>query len=1262
MLKSVSIRTKLFLIVLGLAAPALLLVGTLGYLSGRAALEQTSFDHLTSVRSSKARQIASYFLQLRTETAAMAQSRVVIEALRDFGPAYDALDQTAIGLDQESALAAYYNDTFLPMLNAYSTETTTLEAVRPIPKAARYLQYFYIAANPHPLGEKDGLDFAPDGSRYSDVHRRLHSELQALANGFGFYDLLLVNTAGNVVYSVSKETDFASNLIDGPYRSSNLAAAFSAALDAPSSEDPQLVDFTMYRPSLNAPAAFIAAPVDDDGQRIGVLVFQIPVVEIDHVMTGGRTWRADGLGETGETYLVGSDFLMRSNSRFFLEDPAGFLAAQQSAGVSAVHRRRIQDFGTTILLQQVRTEAAEAALSGKTDTRLSIDYRGVPVLTSHTPLSLEGLQWAVLSEIDADEAFAPIRRVSRNLVASLGGIALLVLPLSWLIARRFVAPILALEGAAQRFADGDQQVEVPITGGDELGRLSSAFNHMVTAIRGQTAALTRNSQELESIRSVIARWDPSGEILFINPYGRELFGYGEGDLLGRSIVGTIVPDSEVARRHLRRMIEEIADDPESYENEESESFRKTGESVWMAWRNKPVLDDDGTLREILTIGIDITERHRVEQQIKEQKDLLENTLESLTHPFYVIDVNDYSIQVANSAARRIGISGGATCHALTHNSPRPCDSREDPCPLEEIRKTRAPVTMEHIHPDAEGNRRFVEVHGYPIFDSEGTLIQMIEYSLDITDRKAMELELAEARDSAEAANRAKSSFLANMSHELRTPMNAIIGYSEMLAEDAEEEGHQAIVPDLNKINAAGKHLLALINDILDLSKIEAGRMDLYLERFGLRQMLEEALATVAPLMAKNHNRLVTNFGDGLGEIRADLTRLRQALFNLLSNAAKFTENGTITLAAAREQRRGADWIAIRVTDTGIGIAEDKLAQVFEEFSQADGSTTRDYGGTGLGLSISQRFCRMMGGSISVTSKLGNGSTFSIELPATVDALEAAKTVTQAEERRAAAIPEGVHPILVIDDDADARDLLQRTLEADGFAVVTAASGEEGLDLARRLQPAFITLDIMMPGMDGWAVLKEIKGDPALSDIPVTMVSIVGDEDIGYSLGAVEHLIKPIDRDKLRQLASLHARPRGGGHALVVDDDETIRALFRRALESDHWTVAEAENGAAALQRVLDKRPDLILLDLMMPIMDGFEFLVELRKQEDAAAIPVIVVTAKDLTEEDERCLSGGVERIVQKGALTRQELLAQVRSLVARHCAAPGRGAVRDAV
>jgi CheY-like chemotaxis protein/anti-sigma regulatory factor (Ser/Thr protein kinase) len=471
----------------------------------------------------------------------------------------------------------------------------------------------------------------------------------------------------------------------------------------------------------------------------------------------------------------------------------------------------------------------------------------------------------------------------------------------------------------------------------------------------------------------------------------------------------------------------------------------------------------------------------------------------------------------------------------------------------------------------------------------------------------------------------------------------------MLAEDAEDEGHDEMVPDLEKINAAGKHLLALINDILDLSKIEAGRMELFLETFDLRKMLNEAVATVMPLITKNENKLETDFADDLGDVRVDLTKLRQALFNLLSNAAKFTDGGTITLAAGKEMRDDVEWLMLSVADTGIGIGGDKFDTVFEEFSQADDSTTRDYGGTGLGLPISRRFCQMMGGDITVSSVLGKGTTFTIELPSRIGALEAAKSAAKPERPKSREVATGARPILVVDDDLNSRELLQRTLESEGFSVVTASSGEEGLELARELKPSLMTLDVLMPAMDGWSVLQEVKADPELKDIPVMMISIAGDKDLGYTLGAVECLTKPVDRDQLRQLAIQYASPSGGGRALVVDDDEGIRSLFQRALAEDGWIVDEAENGAIALDLAGNNRPDLVLLDLMMPVMDGFEFVMNYRKLEGCDGTPIIVVTAKDLDQNDRERLLGGVERIVEKGALTRQELLKQVRALMSQH-------------
>ncbi|MBD3871731.1 MAG: response regulator [Acidobacteria bacterium] len=767
----------------------------------------------------------------------------------------------------------------------------------------------------------------------------------------------------------------------------------------------------------------------------------------------------------------------------------------------------------------------------------------------------------------------------------------------------------------------------------------------ITERKQAEGELRKLSRAVEQSSSSVVITDLAGCIEYANPKFTETTGYTLEEALGQN--PRVLKSGSQPQEFYTDLWETISSGREWHG--EFCNRKKNGELYWESASISPIRDASGEITHYVAIKDDITERRRIEHEVAEQKQLLDNTLESLTHPFYVIDANDYSIKIANSAARALGASGESTCHALTHKSDTPCNTSKHTCPLEEVKKTKKAITVEHIHDDADGNPRYMEVNGYPIFDDDGNVVQMIEYSIDITDRKVMELQVEEAREAAESANRAKSTFLANMSHELRTPMNAIIGYSEMLAEDAEDDGNEEMIPDLEKINAAGKHLLALINDILDLSKIEAGRVDLFLETFDLHQMLDEAVATVEPLITKNDNRLATEFADNLGTVRMDLTKLRQALFNLLSNAAKFTEGGIITLAAAKELRDGAEWLELSVSDTGIGIREDKLETVFEEFSQADESTTRDYGGTGLGLPISRRFCQMMGGDITITSKLGRGTTFTIELPTQVDAQEAVTTTVRPEQPEAKGVLPGVRPILVVDDDPNSRELVQRTLESEGFSVVTAATGEEGLELARELKPSLITLDVLMPSMDGWSVLQEVKADPELEHIPVMMISIAGDKELGYTLGAVECLTKPVDRDKLRQLASQYAGPAGGGHALVVDDDEGIRSLFRRALTDDGWTVDEAENGAIALDLATKNRPDLVLLDLMMPVMDGFEFVMHFRGLEGCGVTPIIVVTAKDLDQGEREKLLGGVERIVEKGALTKQQLLEQVRELVSQH-------------
>jgi signal transduction histidine kinase/CheY-like chemotaxis protein len=502
-------------------------------------------------------------------------------------------------------------------------------------------------------------------------------------------------------------------------------------------------------------------------------------------------------------------------------------------------------------------------------------------------------------------------------------------------------------------------------------------------------------------------------------------------------------------------------------------------------------------------------------------------------------------------------------------------------------------------------------------------------------------EALEARDAAESANRTKSTFLANMSHELRTPMNAIIGYSEMLIEEAEDLDLKELTPDLNKIRSAGKHLLSLINDVLDLSKIEAGKMTLFVEEFNVADMVQDVVSTIQPLMEKNANTLEVEYPVDCGTMRGDLTKIRQTLFNLLSNASKFTERGQVRLVIERLQKPTGERILFSVSDTGIGMSKEQLGRLFQAFTQADASTTRKYGGTGLGLVISRKFCQMMGGDIAVTSEPGKGTKFVVDLPTAV--VEAHPEATTAAHPAASSPAQKL--VLVIDDDHDAADILKRNLNKSGYEVVVAHSGAAGLELARQKKPAAITLDVMMPGMDGWSVLTALKSDPTISAIPVIMVTMLQDRQFGFALGAAEFLTKPVNHDRLREvLAKYCGQP--AAYALVVEDDPGNRQLICRMLEKENLRYVEAANGSEALQRVAEEKPGIILLDLMMPIMDGFEFLSVLRLQPGMEHIPVVVITAKDLTAEDRERLTGSVSQVIQKGAVDRDRLLHDIHGML----------------
>jgi signal transduction histidine kinase/DNA-binding response OmpR family regulator len=547
------------------------------------------------------------------------------------------------------------------------------------------------------------------------------------------------------------------------------------------------------------------------------------------------------------------------------------------------------------------------------------------------------------------------------------------------------------------------------------------------------------------------------------------------------------------------------------------------------------------------------------------------------------------------------------------------------------------ISKRFAHKDSEIQQKSDE-----IFMMNQELRQLNEHLEELVAIRTEQLE--KAHNEAIQANLIKSQFLANMSHELRTPLNAIIGYSEMLQEEAEELGEEVFAQDLAKISKAGNHLLALINDILDISKIEAGKMELHPETYSLRDLIMDVMTTIRPLVEGKGNKLQT-ICEEEGDITADVTKLRQILINLLSNANKFTDYGSIMFEVYKESRDHHSGYCFRVQDTGIGMTPDQLDKLFQPFTQADASTTRKYGGTGLGLAISQRFSQIMGGEIQVESEFGAGSTFTCWLPATpVDSIDSPQSLIAASLQ----IEEEADQtsILLIDDDAFNQELMERYLAKTGWKLAFADNGPEGLQLARKLRPKVICLDILMPSMDGWSVLSALKSEPDLADIPVVIWSMTSDRKLGYTLGAAEFLMKPVQRDQLISVMDKYVMNRKEHTVLVIEDDTMASELVAKLLRKEGYIVNEASNGVVALASISREIPALILLDLMMPEMDGFQFIEEVKKHEAWRGIPVVVLTAKTITPEDRIKLNGYVKSIIQKGSFNPQSLLAEIRPYI----------------
>ncbi len=729
----------------------------------------------------------------------------------------------------------------------------------------------------------------------------------------------------------------------------------------------------------------------------------------------------------------------------------------------------------------------------------------------------------------------------------------------------------------------------------------------------------------------IANFD--GYFVDLNPAWERTLGFTIEELKAKPFIDFVHPDDQEPTIAEAEKIMTTGQDVVSFENR---YMCKNGEYRWILWSSSLSLEK----RLYYAVGRDITRRKQAEDALEQEQSLLKAFMDNTTDHIYFKDKESRFIRINKAQTNLFRLSdareaiGRTDAEFFTKEHAQQAYADEQ----DVIRSGIPMAAKEEKETWPSGEETWVSTTRAPLFDRSGQIIGTFGISRDITERVRAQEELQAAKEAAEYADRAKSDFLANMSHELRTPLNAIIGFAEILR----DEIIGPIRPDQKElvvdIHTSGRHLLNMINDILDLSKIEAGTMELDFEIFSIVDTMEEVNTVVNALASKKQIRLIQEFDRDI-TVTADKTKFKQILYNLLANGVKFTnEGGRVTTQLEISENS----LLVRVIDTGVGITPEDQEMLFQAFTQVDTSKARAHEGTGLGLALTKRLVELHGGEIWVESTVGEGSTFSFTLPiqrhaASSSAPMPSNLPSTADNRT----------ILVAEDNEQAAHLLGIYLMEAGYRVEYATDGEAAIAKAAEIKPFAITLDIMLPKKDGWQVLRALKANPDLQSIPVIIVSITEERQLGFGLGAVDHLVKPIDKTALlASLRSLRLPDQDGSvRILVIDDDPQAIRLLSTILESEGYDVLKAYGGQEGIDLAIAEAPALIILDLAMPEVDGFQVVKRLAEHPGACDIPIVICTAMDLTDEEKDRLNGQIQSVIEKTGNVRQKLLDAIKRI-----------------